>query len=921
MPLRTQPAAPRQRRLIKTKLNPPGGFQRALQRNGLRQLLDPASRPFKLVTVAAPAGYGKSTLLAQWHSKLEEEGVPSGWLSLDADDNDPVRFVTYVLGALRCVTEASGSSTITQNKVAWRSVLEPLLLALVQDLQEVDRPFVLFLDDFHCISEQSVHEALDWLISHSPPPMTFVVASRTVPALAVNALKLSGALLELEMRDLSFRVEEAQLFLNDLQGHRLNPDEVTAIVERTEGWITGLSLVSLALKNTQDCSRFIEEFSGSDRAITDYLGEAVLRRLGAEVRDFLLSTSLLERLCADLCREVSGREDSQRLLERIEAENLFLVPLDRERKWYRYHHLFADFLKTRLLAEHPERIRDTYRVASRWFGGHGYAREAIRFAFLGEDFEQAGDLIESVWEDLVQHRGEHATLLDWMRRLPDSCVDARPKLRIGHAWSLTFTRQYAQADKELKKLEDQCNQKGDLDTRNAADRSNILSTVEMIRCVLYALTDKPNQCRAASEGWLERWPDAPWFDIGTVSSTLAYTCMVRHEFERGRDAVAKARAAFENCRGYYGIAWDDAIGGIMLLQQGRLREAVSTYRGGLAFAAKKLGPRSYAGSLLSVLLAEALYERDELDEAKVYLDASFPMVNDHGAVETALAGYVTKARLLYQQGHQEAMEAALVEGERLGERLGLSRLVTSLAAERISLHLRWGGVEKARSLAESSGFFAPQEMSSSEEIAQLVRARLWTAAGEASRAVGVLGELVALARRRGRTRKAIELLVARALAFEQCGSRGAALRTLDAAVRLAAPEGFCRVFLDEGPALRELIEEMIRTRPKVPGEEEKTIVAHLTRLARGSAAEPEALSQAQEVPVVPDSTASPMEPLTRREVEVLKLLRTGLSNRDLARTLFVSETTVKWHLRNLYGKLGVRSRTGALARAGQLGLI
>ncbi|MCC7411628.1 MAG: winged helix-turn-helix transcriptional regulator [Gammaproteobacteria bacterium] len=922
----SQAATTRRGRLIRTKLNPPGALKNAMQRDRLRELLPRGPSPYKLVQVIAPAGYGKSTLLAQWRDQLERRGVACGWLSLDPDDNDPVRFLTYVLGALPGVAGNADPGVLAQTQAHWRSVAQPLLFALAQDLQELDRPIALFLDDYHCIVEQAVHDALNWIIQHSPPGTTLYVATRNEPALATGSLRVRGELLDVRMEDLSFRPDESEAFLNGLKGHGLAADEIAALTERTEGWIAGLSLVSLALKGTQDRKRLIREFSGSDWAVTDYLGEAVLSRLPSELREFLFSTAMLDRLCADLCARVSGRADCQQLLERIESENLFLLPLDREHKWYRYHPLFAEFLRTRLAARDPARIRDGNRIASRWFADHGYDTEAVRCAFLAEDFERVGDLVEHVWEDLVQNRGEHATLLDWMRRLPPECLDARPWLRIAHAWSLTFTRQYARAEKELARID-----AGAAGTHgSAATDTTVQRAVETIRCVLHALADRTDRCWTASREWLARWPQAPAFETGTVSSALAYACVTRRELGHGLTALATARAAFERCHGYYGIAWDDAIEGLILLERARPADAARTYRRGLESAARVLGSRSYAGSLLAILLAEALYEQDDLPAATAQLEAGFALVDDHGAVETALAGYVTRARLLCHAGRCEEMERVLAEGGRLGERLELPRLSIALAAERVALHLRCGDVDSAAEVARTTGLldvdktgrWSPAARSELMlTVIRLAQARLWIATGSANRAVTLLGSLVARARRHEWTRLLVDLLVARAAAQDGCGNDDAALRTLDAALRLAAPGHCIRSFLDAGPAIAALLEEMVRRRPALGGDEEQALRAYLLRLTRERAPVPAAAPEATRATPEPGAGAPGTDTLTRRQIEILKLLAQGLTNQDLARTLFVSETTVKWHLNNLYTKLGVRNRTGAVSRARELSLL
>lgn len=954
---------------MQTKLVPPVAAGRLVERTELLAALDAAANPIHLVSVTAPAGYGKSTLLAQWRLRLEQAGVATGWVTLDPGDNDAVRLVSYLLAALGSAGQELGRA---QLEFGLPSVVRPLLLSLVDEIGTSERRTVLFLDDLHVLTEAPAQELVDWLVMNSPANLCFVVAGRSRPPLSLHTLKLQERLLEFGPEDLIFGDAEADQLLNQLGGHELAPAQLHALAARTEGWVAGLKLASLALRSTKDRDHFIQEFSGTDRAITDYLGEVVLSRLDPELRSFVLQTSVLDRLCPELCEEITGRAESRLLLERIEAENLFLMPLDRDRVWYRYHSLFADFLRGRMAAEAPETVREAHRAASRWFWRERDYPEAVNYALRAGDAEHAADLVAQCWEDVVERRGEHSTLLRWIEALPAECLETRPELRLAHAWSLIFTRHYARALEELNGLEasrrDEIEAAGD-----GAGRGGPLDeALAMNRCVLYALTDQPERCRRASEEWLDRWSEASWFNTGTVASALAYSCMVDGDFADARSALARARVAFRSCDAQYGIAWDDGIEGMILLEQGRLRDAVRVGRRGLAHAARTLGVRSYATSMLSVLLAEALYEQGAFEEAKQHLDTGFLFVDEHGAVESALAGYATRAKLLLLRGEIDAMEEVLDAGQELGERLGLTRLVAAIQALRVDAALRLGDVERAHRLAEAAGFLASEGESYGaqwkrihREIVQPLRARLWLAEGQAERAIGLLGELVWLMRKRGLARRALALMVARARAYDVARNRAAALRTLGEAVHLAAPEGAAGIFLEWRDALGDLLTEMTRTRPEIPDPDEAAVSELLARVTEpswdtsgereqegpqetpervsaapgngarrragskdrgGRDARPEApprrgAAEADSEPTAAPPAESSLEPLTRREIEILRLLGTGLSNRDLARALFVSETTIKWHLRNLYAKLQVANRTSAVARAQRLELI
>ncbi|HEU0201748.1 MAG TPA: AAA family ATPase, partial [Burkholderiaceae bacterium] len=544
--------------LLESKLVPPHLTLNLLARTQLSTLLQ-LGLAKRMVTVAAPAGYGKSTALSQFSAWADKQALVTAWLSLDAEDNDPLRFVHYLAGALNHADRDLGRGALAQIGAGNISSIEAIVASLVHDLATCGRRVVLVLDDFHVIENDLVHRKLEWLIAHTPPTVLFVLAGRTRLPLAVSQLRMRDELLELDTSHLCLRLEEAAEFVSRISGAALDRRHVETLHGLTEGWIAALQLASLALRQSDDKAAFLAAFSGTDRDITDYLGEQVLDSLPAEIRAFLLSTALLDRFCADLCDDVLSRADSRAMLAEVQARNLFLIGLDRTRTWFRYHHLFADYLRTRGREERPAQARAIYRRASAWFDQHGLRHEAVRYAFEGGDLERAADLVGAFSAELVQHRGEHATLLSWLARLPADLVHARPKIRIGHAWSLVLTRRYAEADRELKELERGSVSEHDDDVR---------CVVEMIRCVYFALTDQAVLAKEKADAWLESWPRAEVFLTGVVANVFAFGCCETDDFERGVQALALARRSFAQRNAHYGTAWSSALSMLISIRRG-----------------------------------------------------------------------------------------------------------------------------------------------------------------------------------------------------------------------------------------------------------------------------------------------------------------------------------------------------------------
>ncbi|MBV8156051.1 MAG: hypothetical protein JO278_00245 [Dyella sp.] len=904
--------------LVESRIAPPQLSAALLARPGLSALLRTGLGK-RLLSVTAPAGYGKTTALAQFAMQAGSHGVTVAWLSLEEEDNDPLLFFRYLAAALHHADSRLGRSVLAQTAGGSLAATDAIAASLLGDLGAVDGHLLLVLDDFHLIRHEGLHRQVEWLIDHLPPNVGVAIASRTRLPLSLSSWRVRNQLLELDAAHFGLALDEAADFVGLVSGAPLNRAQVSALHNRTEGWIAGLQLASLALRESGDRSAFLRDFSGTDRDITDYLGEHVLDSLPPDLRDFLLDTAGLERFSAELCDEVLSRSDSRAMLAEVQARNLFLSGLDRTRTWFRYHHLFADYLRGRSRERQTDGSRAISLRASAWFQRHGLLREAIRYAFDGQDLERAADLVAEFSAELVQHRGEHATLLGWLARLPQQLVHARPKIRIGHAWSLVLTRRYPEAEHELRALEHACQESGDDDVRNMVD---------MIRCVYWAHVGEPLQAKASSELWLKSWPRADAFCTGVVANVLASGCCATDAFDQGEQALAIARRSFGETHADYGLAWAAALGVMLAMRRGDFHEAMARVRAGITVVERSLGLASYAGSMLALLAAEVCYEQGDLTGARTFLDVGLPYIDDHGLIEMTTAGYLTRARLLRLGGEVALADSCLLEGESLGHRLKLPRLALMLSAERCALRLQAGSIDEAQKLARSYGLVGfgagtqAQAMSYEDDGVQLVHLRLRMAAAEQGSIAGVTGALNDALRRALRDdhrAQVARLLVLKAVHQHRAQDVVQALRTLDEALDHAARCGLLRSIVDGDPVVLDMIEAIrdyrgdrhVEGRGLAPD-------AYLEKLLSAGGRMPSG-SQPHAQGVGADAILT--ERLTDRELRILRLLKSGLGNRELAQSLFVSEATVKWHLHNIFAKLGVKNRTSALARAQQKSLL
>jgi LuxR family maltose regulon positive regulatory protein len=881
----------------------------------------------KLMLVSAPAGFGKTTLIVDWMAAVAAapgSGVSAAWLSLDDDDNDPSRFWTYVIAALQTVAPDAGRDALGLLQEPRPPSIQIVLTTLLNDLGAVGSEVVLVLDDYHVIDSSAVHAGLAFLLDHLPPRLHLVIASRADPALQLPRLRARGDLVEVRATDLRFTPEEAGAYLTGAMGLDLTADDVTALEGRTEGWIAALQLAALSMAGRDDVAGFIAGFAGDDRYVVDYLVEEVLRRQPESVQTFLSQTSVLDRMTGPLCDAVTGRHGSRAVLEALDRDNLFLVPLDDRRQWYRYHHLFADVLRARLLAEQPEQVGTLHRLASEWYEQNGDRAEAVRHAITGADFEHAAELAELEMPALRRDRRE-ATIRGWLEQLPDEVLRVRPVLSNAMAGALLSTGTVEGVDQRLadaeRWLEPGTPQKGAAAGMVVVDHDEfrrLPAEVAIHRAGLALVHGDVDATEAFAQQALGLVDDDDHLGRGAAAALLGLAAWSGGDLEVAHTSYAACLVDFERADHISDVLGCTITLADIEVAQGRLRAARRTYERALELASRH-GDRVLRGTVeMHVGLAAVHRELDDLPAARRELAAARELGEHAGLPQNAYRWRAVMAQVLEAEGDLEAAVALLDEAERVyaGD---FSPNVRPVPALRARTWVRQGRVDDALGWAEQRGLSSADRLSYVQEFEHLVLARVLVAGGtrdlDAARldeAVDLLGRLEQAAQAGRRRGSLVEIRVVQALAHRLRGDLSQAASSLVGALSLAEPEGYVRTFVDEGAPMAALLDAVAERGAGTP---------YLSRL-RGALDPAQGRTTADRP--TPDRSqpgTALIEPLSSRERDVLRLLGTDLSGPEIARELVVSLNTVRTHTKNVYLKLGVNSRRGALRRAHELDLL
>ncbi len=907
----------------------------------------------KLTLVSAPAGYGKTTLLSEWihqGGNGARPSLPVAWLSLDEADNDPTRFLTYLIGAAQSIVPHVGEDLLHALQSPEPTPAETVLTSLINELAAIPQDrgrcciLGLILDDYQRIESQDIHNAVAFLLDYLPPPpkgIHLIIATRKDPLLPLPRWRVGAEMTEVREADLRFTPEEATVFLTRAMGLNLSTEDVTILQARTEGWIAGLQLAALSMQGL-DATRtagFISAFSGDDRHIVDYLVDEVLDQRPRGTKDFLLQTSILERLSGPLCdavrfgiaetpsssdgTAVTGGEEGQRVLEMLEEANLFVVPLDNRRQWYRYHHMFADLLQHRLRATvGAARLASLHRRAGDWYEVNGYVSEAVHHAFAAGDVTRAAGLIERNARDMFA-RSELRTIMTWVDALPGGLVQVRPWLCVYYAWALRLTGGQAEAvEARLQVAELALEQAKAVLPKEEVE--SVQGHIDAIRAYQALYREEISHAIDLAHQALDSLPEET-FARGLTALGLGWALRFNGDLAGASEAFVEARAtSTASGNAYTAVAATCRLAYTEMLE-GQLRQTVKSCQEALQMAAGREGRYLPVAGYALVYLGMVHRELNHLDEAARHLVQGIDLCKQVGYIMDQVIGYTTLARVLQAKHDWDGARQAFQSAERLSLKMKgyvfARRWVEDCqvrlwsAQDRISELARW---------AQETDLRVHGPVSFMRELEHIILARALVAVGRErpmepylEDALDLLARLLEMAESRGWMAKVIEILVLQALAHQGRGNTDEALLALERALSNAEPRGYVRSFVDEGPPMTSLLSEAAAR--GIAPDYVQTLLAAL-----GEAREDTVSSGASEAapsPIVHRSPSPMLEPLTERELEVIQLIAEGLSNREIADQLVLAPSTVKVHTRNIYGKLGVHRRTQAVTRARELGLL
>jgi LuxR family maltose regulon positive regulatory protein len=865
--------------LLVTKLYTPPARKNLVQRQRLTHLLNDAwQQDKKLVLISASAGYGKTTLVTEWVRGLQAD---SAWLSLDETDNDPARFLPYLIAALQLIDKNIGVKTLAILQAPQPLPPEIVLTTLVNEIALTPNSFILVLDDYHLIQTLPIHKQLDFLVEHQPPQMHLVIITREDPPLPLSRLRARGQMIEIRQIDLRFLPEECSDFLLRIMGLDLAEDDIHALEHRTEGWIVGLQLAAISMQGHDNPSNFIEAFTGSSHYILDYLIEEVFEQQTIETQEFLLKTSILNRLSGPLCDFVVDRTDGYELLDQFAHANLFIFPLDQSQTWYRYHRLFAELLQQRLHTVYSLSVNMLNTRASQWFAAEGFIPEAIQYALKASDWELAATLINDCIVPMLRS-GELMTLIGWLKALPDDVIFTRPELCQNYGWVLTLTGQLDTADVYLLQAE-----------KIARDDETLLGPILVARAYHLRVSGNVSQAIDYAHRALSILPQSDALSRGLAALTLGLSHWNLGDYQESERAFIEVdRAAQQSGNDYARMTAHSYLGNIQAVY-GHLHKAAE-----LCQQVIQSGRHSPFVAPAHIGLAALYYEWNQLDQASQEVQIGIDQSQRMGNPLILCDGYRIKAIIDQGFGNHEVALSTLKNADQLVENKQVSPLARlRIAACHVQVALAQNNLTAAQFWAEQ--VTNPSGVSLYDPCIGLSPINILLAQNKKKEAADKLSELYNTASQKGCGTGIIEIRLLQALAAE---SPQGALQFMLEALKMAQPEGFIRMFVDKGQPVKSLLERL-----KSQGGDLKEYI--LTLLA--SFGETRKVSSSQGL----------VEPLSERELEVLRLMEQGLSNGEIARRLVVTTGTVKSHVHNIINKLEVSNRLEAVIQAKVVKLI
>ncbi len=901
--------------LILTKLSPPLSGRGTVVRSRLIPSIADAALP-KLTLITAPAGFGKTTLMSQWQTAALDAGMAAAWVSLEADDGDVRQFLSYVMGALKKADSALGRDALELLSAQASVKPQKIIGRLVNDLVVEGRSIVLFLDDYHAVDNDDVNNALSILINLAPTNFHIVLGSRNTPGLPVASLRVKGELREFTLSDLRFVNEEAQDFVKHVRGLALSNEQIKILQERTEGWVAGLQLATLFHGGTDDWNGFISAFSGTLREVADYLTVDVLNRQPADVREFLLRTSILDRINSNLSQAVTDNPFASRILAQIESQNLFILPLDKNRQWYRYHHLFGDFLFNQLKRENPDVISSLYIKASISCVEEGLPIEAVNYALKAHDYDRAAALVDEYGHTMLK-TGAMPRVNEWIKRLPEEILERRPQLLLHQCWALFHMRDPENTEVLLEKaVKLFAQQRASGQTKDTMSEQRFEAELRAIKSGIAIAYDDIETTLSLAIDTFERSSGTMSWIAAAISNIRGYACLASGRFVEARAVLARARQSHKDFSASYGIVYSDCFLGMVEMAEGHLHAAAALFQQA-SDVAEKEGCNAPGIAVASILRGTVLYEWNKLADAEALIVPYLNLIDECGHIEAHVMGTLTMIRIMIAQDRmldaREYLNRALVScGAPYFKRYRILVIY-----EEVKNLLRQGNKSLAKMWAEESGILLTGASSCNGQswdrvgcFQDIIRARLALADGNATEALALINPVLSAARKAGRWYRVLELLLLQSQILQTLGKERLAVASMLEALTMAEPERYMRLFLDQGNGVRDFLRDHASDFTTV-GHYVKQI---LTMFDGGA-------KPLQQKVMLETEGGFLLEPLSMRESDVLRLMSVGHSNKLIAEELFIAENTVKWHIKNIFQKLGVENRTAAVLAAQNMKLI
>lgn len=922
--------------LILTKLKAPTDFGHLLLRPRLiKQLTDGID--YRVTLIHGSAGFGKTSLASQWHDYLVGQGASVAWLSLDTEDNDAERCIKHIIEAIRLATPSITVDTIALSESKSEQTIKYIFTELINKIQRFDAAVYLVLDDWHLIQNPKLHQALTFLIEHAPDHFHLLICSRSLPDLPLATLRVKNQLLEIDGSDLRFDESESAAFLQELNHLELKPKIIRTLWQKTEGWVASLQLVLLVLRadNSHKGLSNLTANLDNNHSIGEYLAENVLDNLPKHTLDFLLQTALLDRLNGDLCNAVTGRTDSQKQLESLYQQGLFIRPLDQEQQWFQYHHLFASFLQRRLKRHQAEKIPALHLAASHWFAAQGQTDEAVRHALAAHADELAITLVEQNAMWLVEH-SFMGTLLSLVDKLPKEKIKRRCELQLAIAWAHCLTHHQQAAQEALDCVaralvrEDHPNEKA------------IRAEARVVEACIDIYADRLDGVEALLRPCFKE-PQAysPWI-LAVAHNILTYVLIHTYRYEEAIHLQHQAQRYHQKTQGPFSGVYGDCFAGIAALATCQLTVAADYFTQALNQAIEQAGQHSHAAYLSGALLGQLLYERNQLDEAEKLLENSRKLGLEGGVADFYIATYIFSGRLKILKKQWGDAHTVFNEGKQAAIKLQIPRLQFTLKSELIKLYLREGNVKTAKRLMaywEQTHVITPSATPGIAEqmldIRERAKARLSRGDGSYQQTIEMLSAILQETIKNSRRYAEVRVRTVLAGAMNKAKQYDQAEATLLPALLVGFEQGIIRTFLDEGTAITPVIQRLCERERhhQLPDNVPLNFGRWLINLLAADKAQQSLVNdkdktsetQKQQTPPLTaeaiQNTQDLIEPLKPREIEILKLLDTGLANKEIARELNIGVNTVKWYLKSIYTKLGVNRRAQAVSEARHLKLL